>query len=135
MKNYTVILACIIVLSIASAKKQTKEERSKFKEVHEQCQNDERTCVDEMLIRNWFGGIFIEDDKLKNHMLCMAKGLNFINENGKLNEHFIKSKWIEHYDGKEVKNLQECLKEKSTYVETSWDFFKCQHNAINSVQQ
>lgn len=106
----------------------TEEERAEFRVVHKNCQGNPVTFADESFIDNLFEGVFPEDYQVKVHLVCMHKGLKMMTPDGKLDVDVIKGKWAKHANGEHLSKLQQCLVEKSSPEETSWQFLKCQHN-------
>lgn len=111
----------------------TEAEKDRFKEIHKKCMDDPATSADEDLLKKVHQGVYTDDEKVKVHMLCMAKGLKFLTEDGKLNTDWVKNKWEEHYNGDDLTKLNACLVQKDTPVETSWALLKCQHEAVGAT--
>ncbi|XP_019877201.1 uncharacterized protein LOC109605073 [Aethina tumida] len=134
--NKYAVLVFALVLAYATAeliKPITDAEKQALKNAHEKCQADPATAVEKGAMKLIHEGKAAEVKNLKPHILCMAKTNKIINEDGKINVEFLKSKWAEHYDAADLAKLEPCLVEKDTPENTAAHLAKCQHEAVGSI--
>ncbi|CAH0553033.1 unnamed protein product [Brassicogethes aeneus] len=138
MSRYKVLLVIFSLVCISFGKiiqGQTNEEQSQVKNAHKNCQNDANTYVEPILLEAMSKGTLSEDPQLKLHMLCLAKGLNIIDKIGHLNKDFMKQKFLSHYEGDDLKEMEKCLEEKTSPEETAWEFYKCHFSTAKKLLQ
>lgn len=103
----------------------TDEQKNKIREYSKECQ--EKSGVTTELIQKARKGEFVDDPKLKDHLLCFAKKAGFLSETGEVQGNVIKAK-IEADVGAEeaTKVTEKCGALKAaTPQQTAFDVFKC----------
>ncbi|KAF7272389.1 hypothetical protein GWI33_014816 [Rhynchophorus ferrugineus] len=106
----------------------TKEELTKLKQYEDDCIKE--SGVDKStLIRVVQNKEYVDDPKLKEHILCCCKKLKFVNDDGTVNKDQLTEKFVEKF--KHKKAVEEAVKtcgiKKDTAVDTAFEMVKCFH--------
>lgn len=107
--------------------------KAKFRAVHRACQEDPKTSVPEEQIMRLFRGEWIENEKLKLHIVCMYKGLGVIDDDDIIDGDILRKQWAEQYSKEDYNKLLDCLIAYDTLIDTVWELRKCKQKAVNSI--
>lgn len=107
----------------------TDEQKAKVQAISKECR--EKSGVKEELILKARKGEFIDDPKLKEHLLCFSKKIGFQNEAGELQPEVIKAKIGADIPAADFqKAAEKCNSLKRTAPEqTAFDVLKCYSEA------
>ncbi|XP_056632479.1 uncharacterized protein LOC130442409 [Diorhabda sublineata] len=78
------VLALFFVFAVISAET-THEQIESYKKIHEKCQSDPATKIDEASFEKMRRGEQVNDPNLGKHTLCMHVGSGVQNQNGDIN--------------------------------------------------
>ncbi|XP_066142613.1 uncharacterized protein [Euwallacea fornicatus] len=83
----TVLSAAVVVVTMVSAEKQVNEELTPYKRTIRECQRNEATKIDNKLLKKIKKNEDVElPANYGAHVLCVMKGLRYMNENNTINE-------------------------------------------------
>ncbi|KAL3288141.1 hypothetical protein HHI36_002589 [Cryptolaemus montrouzieri] len=103
----------------------TKKEIVKLKKYSKECAKI--TGVDKKLVINARRGVFSNDAKLKQQLLCSSKKIGFQNEAGELQLDVMKQKVQVQYKDPKVADvlIKKCAIQQNTPEETAFEIVKC----------
>lgn len=111
----------------------TDEQKAEFRQLNKECGEVSGLTHDD--ISNSFSGNHsdLDKEKAKKHLVCIAKKVHYLNEDGTLNAERIRQRALEHSaNPAEVEKVVNCAVQKGTPEETVGHFFKCKHEAVGS---
>ncbi|CAH1974543.1 unnamed protein product [Acanthoscelides obtectus] len=102
----------------------SEEQRQKLRNHHKECSAE--TKVDEELVKKARQGDFANDEKLKDHILCVVKKIGIIDDAGDIKTDVMKAK-VGSVVGEEQaeKLIKECALKKADARETAFEMVKC----------
>lgn len=103
----------------------TPEQMTKLKEYRGACEKE--TGVDTHLIEEAKKGTFNDDPKLKSFLVCLAKKIGFIGENGEIQHDVLKTKIGATFGNQENSDKLDaaCAVKKATVEDTVFESLKC----------
>ncbi|KAL1513935.1 hypothetical protein ABEB36_003273 [Hypothenemus hampei] len=103
----------------------SKEDAEILRNVHESCIKE--TSVDPEIASKAIKGEYVDDEKLKEHLLCSNKKLGFIDDDGNIIEDVTVTKLVKHFPNEQLVRsaVQKCAIKQDTPVETAFQFVKC----------
>lgn len=83
--------------------------------------------VDPKLVADAYKGIFVDDEKLKEYLLCFSKRQDFLDENGLLQKHIMfKRLYMDLLDAELAEKITDkCLVNFDTPQNTAFEVTKC----------
>ncbi|KAJ8932139.1 hypothetical protein NQ314_014923 [Rhamnusium bicolor] len=132
MKSAVVLLTVLVVGILAN--KLPENEKQNLKRIHEQCQSDSKTKVDEDLLRKFTQNT--DNQQVGAHMLCMSVAAGLQKQNGQFDKNTIKNKIsLVIEDKSRVDGLvTKCAVQKETPEKTAVGMWTCFiQNNVNYV--
>ncbi|XP_018565051.1 uncharacterized protein LOC108906310 isoform X1 [Anoplophora glabripennis] len=123
MKTLFVFLCVAILGALAHHLPET--EMRKLKEVHDSCQANPTTHVDEKLLKKLKENV--EDKKVGTHLLCMAVKVGLLTQDGDLMKNVIRDKIViaTHDVSKVDEVLKKCAVKRETPEKTAIQMLVC----------
>ncbi|KAJ8932131.1 hypothetical protein NQ314_014912 [Rhamnusium bicolor] len=103
----------------------TDEQVQKLKSYHRDCVAE--TGVDNELVTKARKGEFSDDQKLKDHLFCVAKKIGIMNDAGEIQKEILKTKLGAAINDEAAaqKLIEECAIQKGTPGETAFETVQC----------
>ncbi|KAJ8924169.1 hypothetical protein NQ315_006953 [Exocentrus adspersus] len=119
MMKIVLAFFCAVLLGALATHHIPESEKHKLKQIHEECQANPATHVDEELLKKLED--HIDDKKVGAHMLCMAVKQGFMTHDGDLINEVIKSKitLVTHDETKVDGLLKKCAIKHETPEKTA----------------
>ncbi|KAL1513933.1 hypothetical protein ABEB36_003271 [Hypothenemus hampei] len=120
------VVGVFLFVALVQVKALTDKQKELLAQHYKQCV--ELSKVDPTVLQKARSGDFANDDKLKQHILCIAKKSGFQNEAGVLQRSVIKTKLKEALKGDEVKTqelVNTCAVAKPDPKLQAFEAFKC----------
>nr|UYB94414.1 odorant-binding protein 12 [Lytta caraganae] len=132
MKVFAVTIMFAVMVA-AQALTLSDEQKAKLKAYHTECSS--ASGVDQQLVQKARQGEFVDDPKLKAHLLCVSKHIGFQNEAGELQNSVVQDKINGQLndEGKTKALVDKCVAQKATPEDTIFEAVKCVYE--NSSKQ
>nr|AQY18982.1 odorant-binding protein [Galeruca daurica] len=127
---FPIIFASLCIIEAVKADVLSPEARTKIIENAKKCQKESE--VDMKLLLKIKEGVFTDDPKLKEHMLCVSKSFGIQQQNGEFNEAVMKVIFKKNgADDKKAEELsKKCLIKKDSPENSAFETMKCIHSII-----
>ncbi|XP_018565035.1 B1 protein [Anoplophora glabripennis] len=118
------VFIATLVVSIHCA---TDEEREKFKALHNECQADPKSHIDEESLKKYIKGELLDKSVVGSYAFCISKKVGFLNEEGKINKENLKKALGRNISDEAKLNeaVNKCAVEKDDPQDTAIAIGKC----------
>nr|QFO46766.1 odorant binding protein [Cylas formicarius] len=118
------VLVMVLICSVYSQLQLPPERLQVVMKYNAECQKESK--VPQMMLMNTLRGEFEEDDRLKNHLFCLGKRMNYIDGEGNFNETEIRKDMSTGLSNDRIEvAVKECLVRKATPIQTAFDSIHC----------
>ncbi|CAG9764448.1 unnamed protein product [Ceutorhynchus assimilis] len=126
------LFAAVVLVAIVQAQSLTDKQKELLAQHYKEC--IEKSKVDQAILQKARAGDFVDDAKLKDHILCVTQKMGFQNEAGALQKEVIERKLKEAVKGDEAKAKQlikACAVANSDPKLQAFNAFKCIYQKAN----
>nr|QUP79532.1 odorant binding protein 39 [Monochamus saltuarius] len=120
------LVVCIATL-VVSIQGITDEEKERVKTVHNECQADSKTHIDEELLKKYSKGEHVDKSVVGPHVLCMSTKFGTINAEGKVDKSKLKEALSRVISDETKLNeaVEKCAVDKDDAQDTALALGKC----------
>ncbi|XP_023029221.2 B1 protein [Leptinotarsa decemlineata] len=124
------LIALIVCASIPGKWCLSDDSKQMMMEIHNACLAESGVSPD--IIGKMMQGEFIDDSKLKEHLICFAKKEGLMNDSGDVNEEAVREKIHAYIKDETTANeiLSKCVVKMATPQDTAFHFSKCMFTTV-----